>query len=311
MLPFDADISVPQLRCFIAVVEAGSIARAGRRLGTSAASVSKAIARLEESVGARLLHRSTHALSLTEEGQALLEPARQVLRAAQGFQEAATAAAGGIDSGIVRVSAPVAFARHVLAPLIPGFARFHPEIRLEICASNELIDLAEQAIDLAVRSGPLGGIPGHIQQQWFSFPWVVCAAPGYFEGRPRPDRPEELEGHDLFGFRNRRTGQVQAWPMRAQDGAPARPFPGDARFIFDDGDAAWVAVLAGAGIASAPLWMVADDLRSGRLVELLKDWRGKDVNVSFLRRERDLTPGRVSALMTYLRTRAPLLADLL
>jgi DNA-binding transcriptional LysR family regulator len=100
MPPFDADISVPQLRCFIAVVEAGSIARAGRRLGTSAASVSKAIARLEESVGARLLHRSTHALSLTGEGQALLEPARQVLRAAQGFQEAATAAAGGIDSGM-------------------------------------------------------------------------------------------------------------------------------------------------------------------------------------------------------------------
>jgi DNA-binding transcriptional LysR family regulator len=100
-----------------------------------------------------------------------------------------------------------------------------------------------------VRSGLLAGIPGHIQQLWFSFPLVICAAPGYFEKRPRPHMPEELEGHDLIGFRNRRTGQVQSWPMKMPAGAPAKQLPGDARFVFDDGDAAWVAMLAGAGIA--------------------------------------------------------------
>ena len=108
MMPIDLEVSVPQLRCFITVVEAGSVAEAGRQLGTSAASVSKAIARLEESVGARLLHRSTHALSLTEDGEALLEPARQVVRTARSFQDAAADAAGGADKEIVRVSAPVA-----------------------------------------------------------------------------------------------------------------------------------------------------------------------------------------------------------
>ena len=311
MAPFDFDISIPQLRCFITVVEAGSIAEAGRRLGTSAASVSKAIARLEESVGARLLHRSTHALSLTEEGEALLGPARQVLFAAQGFQNVATAAGGGIGKGIVRVSAPVAFVRHVLAPLIPGFARLHPEIRLDIRANNELVDLADQAIDLAVRSGPLTGIPGHIQQTWFSFPWVICAAPSYLEDRPRPRQPEELERHDLIGFRNRRTGQVQGWPITMPAGVPAKPFPGDARFVFDDGGAAAAAMLAGVGIACAPLWLVASDLRSGRLIELLRECRGNEVSMTFLRRERDLTPCRVSALISYLRARAPQLGDLL
>ena len=151
MMPIDLEVSVPQLRCFITVVEAGSVAEAGRQLGTSAASVSKAIARLEESVGARLLHRSTHALSLTEDGEALLEPARQVVRTARSFQDAATDAAGGADRGIVRVSAPVAFVRHVLAPLVADFAKVYPGIRLDIRANNEIVDLAEEGIDLALR----------------------------------------------------------------------------------------------------------------------------------------------------------------
>lgn len=310
MVPIDLEVSVPQLRCFITVVDAGSIAEAGRRLGTSAASVSKAVARLEESVGARLLHRSTHALSLTEDGEALLEAARQVVHAAQNFRNAATAAASGADKGIVRVSAPVAFVRHVLAPLVADFAMIHPEVRLDVRANNEIIDLAEEGIDLALRSGSLAGVPGHVQQRWFSFPWVICAAPGYLEHRPRPQTPDELDGHDVIGFRNRRTGQVQSWPIKTPSESTGKQFPLDVRYAFDDGDAAWYAMLAGAGIACAPLWLAASALRSGQAIELLKEWRGKDTSISMLRRERKLTPGRLSALMTYLRERAPRLDDL-
>ncbi|HEY8333271.1 MAG TPA: LysR family transcriptional regulator [Tardiphaga sp.] len=311
MIPIDPDVSVAQLRCFIAVVEAGSVADAGRRLGTSAASVSKAIARLEENVGARLLHRSTHALSLTEDGEALLEPARQVVRAARHFQDAAADAGGGADKGIVRVSAPVAFVRHVLAPLVAEFARVHPEIRLDVRASNEIVDLAEDGIDLALRSGPLAGVPGHRQQAWFSYPWVICAAPDYLTRRPAPRTPDEIDGHDIIGFRNRRTGQVQGWPIRTPSGPAGKPYPADVRFAFDDGDAVWNAMLGGAGMACAPLWLAASDLRSGRAIEVLRDWRDKPVSTSMLRRERELTPGRVAALMGYLRTRAPQLDDLM
>ena len=311
MMPIDLEVSVPQLRCFITVVEAGSVAEAGRRLGTSAASVSKAIARLEESVGARLLHRSTHALSLTEDGEALLEPARQVVRTARSFQDAAADAAGGADKGIVRVSAPVAFVRHVLAPLVADFAKVHPGIRLDVRANNEIVDLAEEGIDLALRSGSLAGVPGHIQQTWFNFPWVICAAPDYLESRPAPQRPDELGGHDVIGFRNRRTGQVQGWPIKTPSGSAGKQYPRGVRFAFDDGDAAWDAMLGGAGIACAPLWLAASALRSGRAIEVLKEWRDKDASISMLRRERELTPGRVTALMGYLRARAPQLGDLL
>ena len=310
MKPIDLEVSVPQLRCFITVVEAGSVAEAGRRLGTSAASVSKAIARLEDSVGARLLHRSTHALSLTEDGEALLEPARQVVRAARGFQDAAADAAGAADKGIIRVSAPVAFVRHILAPLMADFARIHPDIRLDVRATNEIADLAEEGIDLALRSGSLDGFPGHIQQTWFCFPWVICAAPDYLARRPAPSEPDQLAAHDLIGFRNHRTGQLQSWPVRPAAGEVGKPFAPAARFAFDDGDAAWDAMLGGAGIACAPLWLAAAALRTGRAIEVLREWRDTDVSIAMLRRERDLPPGRVSVLMSFLRARTPRLDDL-
>lgn len=311
MKPIDLDVSVPQLRCFVTVVEAGSVAEAGRRLGTSAASVSKAIARLEESVGARLLHRSTHALSLTEDGEALLEPARRVVRAAGNFRDAAAGTARGADKGIVRVSAPVAFVRHMLAPLVADFARMHPDIRLDVRATNEIADLAEEGIDLALRSGSLAGFPGHIQQTWFRFPWVICAAPSYLERRPAPRKPDQLDAHDLLGFRNHRTGQVQGWPVRATSGEVGKSFTPNVRFAFDDGDAVWHAMLSGAGIACAPLWLAATALRTGHAIEVLKKWRDTDVSIAMLRRERDLTPGRVSILMSFLHARTPRLDDLL
>ena len=311
MAQIDSEVSVAQLRCFVTVIEVGSIAEAGRRLGMSAASVSKAIARLEESVGARLLHRSTHALSLTEDGEALLESARRVVDAARSFQDAAAGAVGGADKGIVRVSAPVAFVRHVLAPLIADFARVQPDIRLDIRANNEMADLAEEGIDLALRSGSLAGVPGHLQQAWFSFPWVICAAPSYLEQHTTPQHPDDLDRHDAIGFRNRRTGQVQGWPVRSLSETAGKQYPPATRFAFDDGDAVWDAMLAGAGIACAPLWLAASALRSGHAVEVLRAWRDKDVTISMLRREREMTPGRISVLMDYLRTRAPRLDDLL
>jgi DNA-binding transcriptional LysR family regulator len=306
----DLDVSLTQLRCFIAVAEAGSVAAAGRRLGTSPASISKALTRLEGAAGVRLLHRSTHAISLTESGQTLLEPAREAVRAARSFEEAVAQAADGGEAGVVRVTAPVGFARHVLAPLMGEWARLHPLIRLDVRATNEIVDLAEAGVDLALRSGPLDGLPGHLRQPWFSAPWVICAAPDYLARRHAPESVADLGSHDLLGFRNRRTGRVQPWPHRSEpDGAGG--YDPRASITFDDGDAVWAAMLDGAGIACAPLWLAAAALRAGRAVELLAAWRDQPVAMAMVRRERHLTPGRVTALMAFLGTRAPALADLL
>lgn len=304
----DLDLSVPQLRCFVAVVEGTSLAEAGRRLGMSAASVSKAIARLEKSVGARLLHRSTHAFSLTVEGEALIGPARAVLAAAAAFRNAASDGAG--DGGAVRVSAPVGFCRVVLAPLLASFRERHPDVRIDVRATNEIVALADEGIDVAIRSGSLARTPGHIQQRWFSFPWVCCAAPGYLERRGLPRTVAELAGHDCIGFRNLRTGQVQGWPFRSEEPPGGDRWAPAAMLIFDDGDSGWRAVLAGGGIACTPLWMAAAALRDGRAVEILAPYRDRPVDFSIVRRERQLTPPRVAALVEYLLAHPPSLADL-
>ncbi|KYG02191.1 hypothetical protein BE21_55170 [Sorangium cellulosum] len=201
MAAIDVDVSVPQLRCFLAVVDGGSVAEAGRRLGMSAASVSKAITRLEDGAGVRLLHRSTHAISLTDAGEALLEPAREAARAAEAFAETASHASNGSDGGIVRLTAAPGMVRHVIAPLVGELARVHPDtdIRVDIRVTNRVLDLAEGGIDLAIRSGPFDGLPGHIAQTWFAAPWVLCATPGYLAGRaPRvPARSRRARPHRL------------------------------------------------------------------------------------------------------------------
>ena len=235
MLGEDLDVSLPQLRCFVAVVEAASLAEAGRRLGMSAASVSKAIARLEQSAGVRLLHRSTHAFSLTPEGEALLDPARAVLAAALVFRESAGLTAGDGGAGAVRISVSVGFSRAVLAPLLAGFRRAHPDVHVDVRATNEMVNLADEGVDIALRSGSLEGLPGHLQQRWFAFPWVFCAAPEYLESRGVPKDIEDLASHELIGFRNLRTGQVQGWPYRSREGVSARLAP-KGGLVFDDGD---------------------------------------------------------------------------
>ena len=305
------DISLAQLRCFVAIVDAGSLARAGRHLGMSTASISKAIGRLEKASGVKLLHRSTHALSLTQDGQRLIDPAREVVQAAGVFSRSAGAQTEGNAGGWVRLSAPVGFTRDVLTPLLPRFCRDNPSIRLDIRATNALVDLAREGVDLAIRSGSLERVPGHLQTPWFKFPWVVCASVEYLKGRQRPEQPGELTGHKLIGFRNQRTGQVRPWTFR-QPGKKAQviQISPDAAAIFDDGGSAWNVVVHGGGIGSAPLWLAAEDLRARRVVELFREWRDTEVPMYFLRRGRALTPKRVHTVIAYLRRHTPLLADL-
>jgi DNA-binding transcriptional LysR family regulator len=266
--------------------------------------VSKTIARLEAAHGVKLLHRSTHAVSPTAEGEALLAPARGAERALAGLLHAFAHADADAP---VRLTAPVAFLRHCLTPLLPALRHTHPDLRLDLRASNDFLDLADHGIDVAIRTGSLDGVPGHVQQLWFACPWVVCAAPAYLAGRAPPDTPAQLGQHRLIGFRASEDGLVRAWRFRdPQDGAPVRFVP-DPMLVVDDGEAGWRAVLDGAGIARTPLFLAAEALRGGRAVELLREWRDADMPVSILRRDARLTPPRVAQLIAFLRAHPPAL----
>lgn len=266
------DLSLSQLRCFLAIVDAGSFSEAGRRLGLSASVVSKTMARLEMAHGVKLLHRSTHAVSPTSEGMALIAPARAAEQALADVGEQLGHSSTDIG-GWVRVTASVGFLRQCLVPLLPAIRDAFPGVRLDLRASNSMLDLADHGIDLAIRSGPLDGAPGHVRQRWFSCPWVVCAAPDYLSRRPPPNTPAGLVEHDLIGFRASHEGVVSAWSFRdPQTGARSRLTP-EPVLVMDDGEAGWRAALDGLGVARTPLYLAAEALRDGRMIELLKPWR--------------------------------------
>jgi len=289
--------------CFVRVVEAGSFAEVGRRLGMTTSGVSKAISRLETEHGVRLLHRSTHALSLTDEGEQVLDDARDVLRGCERLGLALSQAADGGRGGRVRISAPPGFTRACLLPVLPRLLDAHPEIHVEIQASYELVDLAEEGVDLALRTGLLAGLPGHVSQALFSSPWCAYATPGYLVRRGTPSSPDDLAGHELIGFRNRATGRASAWRFQSpavRDQGGAMRHDANARIVLDDGSAAYDMACNGYGIVWAPEWLALGDVRSGRVVEVLKEWRSSTMLMSVVRRERRLTPQRIRVVIDFL-----------
>lgn len=298
------DLSLLQLRCFLAIVDTGSFAEAGRRLGLAPSVVSKTMARLEAGHGVKLLHRSTHAVSPTQEGEAVAEAARAAETALADVVRCldhASRRAGGM----VRITAPVAFLRHCLVPLLPALRRECPDIHLDLRADNDLLDLAESGIDIAIRTGALDAVPGHVRTSWFACPWVVCAAPSYLSGRAVPETPADLSDHHLLGFRASEDGRLRPWVFRdpvTSEQVRLTPRP---VIMFDDGEAGWQAALDGVGVARAPLFLAAEALRAGQVVELLSAWRDDDMPVSILRRETRLTPSRVERAIAFLKENTP------
>lgn len=306
-------VSFPQLRCFIAVVDAGSFAGAGRQLGMTTSGVSKTIARFEAEIGMKLLHRSTHALSLTAEGEHLIEPAREAVGSIGRLEESLHLSAARSGAGRVRVSAPTAFVRSCLVPLVPLLLAEQPGMLLDLRATDRMIDLADEGVDLALRTGEIDSVHGHAQQVLFRFSWVTCASPDYVTRRGMPLTPVDLAGHDLIGFRNQRTGIVDAWRFRENEGsepamAGGRRTP-QVRIVLDDADAAFAAAIAGVGIAWAPEWLARPFLRSGAVVEVLGDWRHAGVPVSILRRDRRHTPERIERVIAFLKEYAAVMAS--
>ena len=257
---------------------------------------------MEADHGVRLLHRSTHALSLTDEGEQVLDDARDVLRGCERLALALSQAADGGRAGRVRISAPPGFTRACLVPVLPGLLDAHPEIHVEVQASYDLVDLADEGVDLALRAGPLAGLPGHVSQALFSSPWCAYATPAYLARRGTPLSPDELAGHDLVGFRDS-GGRVGAWRFHdpaAGGGGGAVRHDARARIVFDDGSAAYELACNGHGIVWAPEWLALGDVRSGRVVEVLKKWRSSEMLMSVVRRERRPMPQRIRVVIDFL-----------
>lgn len=290
------------------VVSAGSFAEAGRRLGMTTSGVSKAIGRLEAEHGVRLFHRSTHSLSLTDEGEQLLEECRELMVGYDRVQSVLSNMAEG-RAGRVRISAPPGFVRKWLLPVLGRLLERHPDIELDIRSAYALVDIAEEGVDLALRTGASNGLPGLSTQRLLSFPWCVYATPGYLAGHAEPSSPHDLAAHRLLGFRMGRSGRAGPWRFRAPHGGEDRgrfSIDVNAAIVFDDGSAAYDMAAAGHGLVWAPEWLASEDLEIGRVVEILADWRSDEEIVSIVRRDHRVTPRRLRVVLDALREAADL-----
>jgi len=265
------------LRLFVLAAEVLNISAAGRRLGMVPAVASAKLAKLERSVGADLLHRTTRKVSLSVEGADFLPFAREMI--AQ--EDAALAALGQGSahvSGTLRFAAPSTFAQLYIAPILPKFLNAHPDVTLDLRLSDLQFDLIEGSYDLALRNAPLldSSLKG---RKLADDTRILCASPAYLAAHGTPVTPEKLRNHKLIAFRDRRPRAL----TNAQ-GATATFDPGAAKsqLIMDDGLSQKRATLAGAGISLNGLWSVHEELASGQLVHVLPGYEAAEENVLWL-----------------------------
>jgi len=251
---------------FARVVESNSFTGAARRLGMSKAAVSKQVSKLEERLGARLLNRTTRRLSLTEVGAAFYERCARIVAEAEDAELAVTRL-NATPRGTLKIDAPVNFGMQYLAPLLPPFMLRNPELRVDVSFNDNFIDLIEEGCDLAVRIGQLPD-SSLVARKLAETKSVICAAPSYWDRSGRPSHPAELADHDCFGYSYLATGNE--WRLQGPEGPVSVRVSGS--LATNNGDVLRQAAVAGLGVVAMPVFMVCDDLRSGRLEPVLRDW---------------------------------------
>lgn len=252
------------LRAFVTVVEHGSFVRAADRLAASSSALSRQVADLEEHLGVRLLNRTTRRLSLTESGSTFHERAVQLLADLDEAEQAVSAAAVE-PSGTLRLTCPITFGVRHLAPAVAALAARHPKLRFEIDLSDRFVDLVEEGLDLAVRIGAVGS-QTLIGRRLGTIRGVCCAAPAYLARHGVPRVPEDLARHACLSYEY--LSQRGVWRFKDAAGREsAVRIAGPAHA--NNGEMLVALAVAGLGVTLEPDFIVAPEIRAGRLVPLL------------------------------------------
>jgi DNA-binding transcriptional LysR family regulator len=283
------------LRAFVAVAEAQSFSNAARALRIAKSAVSRQVSDLESDLGARLLHRTTRSLSLTEAGRAYFERAARILA----DLDDANRAVGELQAaprGRLRISAPMSFGFLHLMPALSDFMARYPEVVVDLAMNDRFVDLVNEGFDVAIRIATLPD-SSLIARQLAPARRVICASPNYLSTHGAPRSPNDLKTHAcLF---NSNLPSAREWRFVSPDDVPV-PVTVNGRLSVDNGDALRVAALCGLGLANLPTFIVGADLQSGALATVLDSFVAQDLSISAVYpHSRHLSP-TVRALIDFL-----------
>jgi DNA-binding transcriptional LysR family regulator len=292
------------LRCFIRVVETGSFSAVSRESQLSQSAVTRQIAQLEQHFSARLFHRTTRRLSLTDDGQGLLTHARHLIDAADEM-ETALGRQSHSPTGLVRLGTSIA-GGHFLAPRLPELLARYPGLKVELVMRDQFSDMVDERLDLAWRSGEIADASLVIRRIG-QLGRAVVAAPIYLERHGAPSVPEDLAAHTclIHDF----MPDPELWRFTGPDGPVSVRVNGG--FLANDSAAVRLAARAGHGIALLPEIQLIDDLRAGRLYRLLNDYPSEIVPVHIVYPSRRNLAPRTRVVMDFLVEQAREIATLL
>ncbi|WP_420475496.1 LysR family transcriptional regulator [Noviherbaspirillum sp. ST9] len=265
--------TLTSMKVFAAVVETGSFAAASDRLDMSRAMTSKYVAHLEEHLGTRLLQRTTRKLTLTESGSTYYERCVQILADISEAEEGALHLTEA-PRGTLRLTVPVSFGILHMGPVISAYMKQYPDVKVDILVTDRRVDLLEEGLDMAIRIGSLSE-SGLVAKKFASDRVVICGSPEYLQKHGTPKTPAELAQHNCLTYSYAATGDE--WKMEGPDGQHTVKVSGSLRAT--NGDLVKLAALGGVGLMRQPLFICGEDLRAGRLVEVLPEYRSYEMGI--------------------------------
>lgn len=283
-----------RMAIFTRVVEAGGFTAAAKQIGLAKSAVSQHIMELERHIGVKLLNRTTRQLSLTEAGNLYYQACSQLIAKAID----ATNSISGVSqqvSGMLRVSCPSALANDVFVPLLFAFADAYPELKIELLVDDQVINMVEEGIDVAIRIGWLAD-SSLIARKLTDSPRLICASPDYIEKHGTPKIPEDLVKHQWVIFTLLPTPHRQTLKKKGQQ----RTINVNGRFKTNSALSLRSLILNGAGIGVLSEFLVAEEIRKGRLIRLLPDYDAGAAGVYALYPDKHYQQAKVQVFINYL-----------
>ena len=286
-----------QMKVFVRVVESGSLTAAARHLRVSAATVSRQLLALEQTLGAPLILRTTRRSTVTDAGRQYYERCLRVVREIDDAQQSVRA--DKTVQGVLTVSAPVTLGLARVCPHVPALLAKHPGLRIDLRLEDRVVDIVSDGVDIAIRSGiDPPDSSSLIAQPLMIYGRVLVASPAYLDRRGEPEAPEALASHDLL-LHLGAPGIAPGWQLfgegREVKVEGLTSFRTNALFALRD------AVLSGAGIALLPDWLVRDEIKRGALHLLLPAWSTPPGRVFLLHRVELRGAPRVRVFVDHLR----------